>query len=116
MAQIISVHKYVLKSGVTGKEFVQAIKTAEQEGLFNLPGLEDHYFLKGVKGKNKEQYAAVWIYQDRQSWEMLWGTPDNPVGKENYPENWQRWENDILARFIKGDPDKISYTSYEVIE
>jgi len=116
MKQIISVHEYVLKSGVSTREFEQAVKGAEREGLFNLPGLEDHYFLKGVKGKRKGQYAAVWIYRDRQSWEILWGTPDQPVGKENYPALWQRWENDILARFIVGDPDKIEYTSYEVLE
>ena len=116
MKQIICIHEYVLKSGVTGKDFEQAIKTAETEGLFNLPGLDNHYFLKGFKGKRRGHYAAVWIYRDKQVWEKLWGMADNPVGKENYPENWKRWENDILVRFIEGDPDKISYTSYEVIE
>lgn len=115
MKPIISVHEYVLKSGVTGKDFERAVKIAKSESLFDLPGLENHYFLKGVKGKRREQYTAVWIYRDRRSWERLWGTPDKPIGKENYPHNWQRWENDILAPLIEGEPDKITYTSYEVI-
>jgi len=116
MKKIISIHEYELKSGVTGKEFEGAFKTAEQEGLFNLPGLVNFYFLKGIKGKRRGHYAAVWVYRDRQAWEQLWGPVEKPVGKENYPVNWQRWENDILVNFIEGDPDKIFYTSYEIIE
>lgn len=115
MKQIVCVHEYVLKSGVSGKDFELAIKTAELESLFNLPGLENHYFVRGVKGNRKGQYAAVWVYRNRQVWEKLWGRPDKPVGKDNYPETWKRWENDILARLIEGEPDKIVYTSYEVI-
>ncbi len=115
MKPIISVHEYVLKSGVSGKDFERAVRTAESEGLFDLPGLEKFYFIRGIKGKRTGHFAAVWIYRDRRSWEKLWGTPDKPVGKENYPENWRRWENDILSRFIEGDPDRISYTSYKVI-
>ena len=116
MNKVISIHEYELKPGVSGKEFEQAIKAAEQEDLFNLPGLEDHLFLKGVKGHRKGQYAVIWIYRNKQVWEALWGTPDKPVTQENYPESWKRWENEILARYIIGDPDKIVYTSYEVLE
>ena len=116
MKHIISIHEYVLKSGVTGKEFEQAFRTAEQQGLFNLPGLINHFFIKGIRGKRVGHYTAVWVYRDRQAWEKLWGPVDQPVAKHNYPGNWQRWENDVLARFIEGDPDKISYTSYEVVE
>ena len=111
MARIISIHEYSLRSGVSGEDFEKAVETAVRRGLFRLPGLEAYHFLRGVKGHRKGEYAAVWIYRDREAWEELWGPPEHPVGKENYPEPWKIWEDEILAPLLDRDPDRIIYTS-----
>jgi hypothetical protein len=59
------------------------------------------------------QYAAIWIYKDRDSWEKLWGKANNPVKKEDYPEKWKLWENKILAPLLTQDPDHIYYAAYD---
>lgn len=113
MTKLISIHEYILKKNVSGEQFEKAVELARSRGLFNLPGLIDYQFLKYVRGTRNVQYAAIWIYSDRKSWEKLWGPVENPVKKDNYPEKWKIWENTILAPLLKQDPDQIYYASYE---
>jgi len=113
MAKIISVHEYELKPGVDERAFKQAILDAKKRGLLQLIGLTEYHLVKGIKGSRAGSYAAIWVYQDRQAWEKLWGSPDKPKGKGDYPENWKVWEEEILAPFLSQDPDKIVFTSYE---
>jgi len=113
MAKIISVHEYELKPGVDERAFKQAILDAKKRGLLQLAGLTEYHLLKGIKGSRTGSYAAIWVYQERQAWEKLWGSPDKPKGKNDYPENWRVWEEEILAPFLCQDPDKIVFTSYE---
>jgi hypothetical protein len=115
MASIFGVHEYVLKSGVHPNEFEKAVVRARKRGLFKLPGLVDYYFLRGVKGRRRGSYAAVWVFESREAWERLWGTADRPIGKEGYPDNWKIWENEILAPLLDRDPDTITFTDYEEI-
>ena len=50
MACVISVHEYVLRPSVDEGAFERAIQEAEQRGLLELPGLVEHYFVKGIRG------------------------------------------------------------------
>ena len=113
MARIVSVHEYVLKAGVSEKDFEVALRKARTDRLFDLPGLVDCYFVRGIRGKRRRNYAAVWVYESRKAWERIWGPPDHPPPKENFPENWKTWEDDVLAPFLDRDPDAISYTTYQ---
>jgi hypothetical protein len=112
MARIVSVHEYVLKPTVDEKSFDKAIQEAEKRGLFQLPGLLGYHILKGIKGSRRGCYAAIWVYKDRQAWERLWGSPEYPRERSDYPENWQVWE-EILSSFLTDDPDEIQFTAYE---
>ncbi len=112
MPRIISIHHYTLKPGVNHHQFEQAIGTAEERGLLRLPGLVEHYFLKGIKGAQRGQYAAVWVYESRAVWEDLWGPPDHPRSKQDYPASWKEWEQ-LLAPFLDQEPDQIEFTAYE---
>ena len=113
MSRVISIHEYILKKRVTCEQFEKAIEKARNQELFNLPGLTAHYFLKYIRGSRKVKYAAIWIYQDRKSWEKLWGPAEKPVKKENYPVKWKIWENDILEPLLAQDPNRIYYTAFE---
>jgi len=113
MGRILAIHEYPLKEGVEEVEFERAIRQAEQRGLLKLPGLIEHHFLKGVKGERSGCYAALFVFESREAWERLWGRPERPLGKQNYPANWQVWENEVLAPFLSRDPDTIAYTDYE---
>jgi hypothetical protein len=46
MARIISIHEYDLKLGINPARFEQALRDAEARGLFDLPGLTAHHFVK----------------------------------------------------------------------
>ena len=109
---MISVHEYELRSGVADADFERALHDAERRGLFDLPGLVGHHFVKGLKGARRDAYAAIWIFESRQAWEQLWGTPDAPRPAADYPEKWKIWENVILAPLLAQDPDTIRFTSY----
>lgn len=112
MGRVISIHEYELKPDIDGSEFEDALRTAEDQDLFQLPGLVEHHFIKGLKGSRVGKFAAIWVYESREAWEDLWGSPDQPRGKADYPENWQTWEK-MLEPFLAQDPDEILFTAYE---
>jgi hypothetical protein len=56
------------------------------------------------------------MYESRQAWRTLWGSSEDPVSQDEYPDKWKRWEEDLLAPLISENPDDIDYTSYEVID
>lgn len=113
---IVSIHNYTLAESVTGDDFREVVKEAERRDLFDLPGLVDHQFLRGVKGARKNEFTAVWWYASRDAWRTLWGPVDDPVSKEEYPKKWAEWENQLLATILVEDPDEIEYTTYEVVQ
>jgi hypothetical protein len=96
-------------------DFERAFGEAERRGLFDLPGLSEHYFLRGLKGARRGAYAAVWIFDSPEAWEALWGPPDAPRPPLQYPEKWRIWEDEILAPFLTQEPDTIRFTSYQEI-
>jgi hypothetical protein len=113
MPTVISIHEYVLKPGVDGRQFEDALRTAQDRGLFRLPGLLAYHVVKGIKGTRQGHYTAIWIYESREAWEALWGPVEQPRKKHEYPANWQVWEDEILAPLLSQDPDAITFTSYE---
>ena len=115
MGKVVSVHEYELKPGVQAADFERALHDAERRGLFDLPGLSEHHFLRGLKGTRRDGYAAIWIFESREAWEELWGSPDAPRPPSHYPQKWQVWENEVLAPFLTRDPDTICFTSYQEI-
>lgn len=113
MSRVISIHEYVLKPDADERAFVFAIYKAQADGILQLPGLVAYHFLRGIKGVRQGGYTALWIYESREAWERLWGTSEHPRPKEEYPENWKIWEQEILAPFLIQDPDQITFTAYE---
>lgn len=113
---IVSVHHYELAESATDRAFRDAVREAERRDLFDLPGLVEYRFLCGIKGVRKGGYAAVWTYESREAWEDLWGPIEDPISKDEYPESWTVWEDELLASVLDGDPDEIEYTSYETFE
>ncbi|NIM93366.1 MAG: hypothetical protein GTO18_06610 [Anaerolineales bacterium] len=114
MAQVISIHEYVLRPEVDKARFERAILEAREHGMLQLPGLIGQYFLRGIKGSRRGKYAAIWIYESRDSWEKLWGSPDYPTSSEEYPEDWKKWESE-LRQFLAEEPDEIVFTAYEAL-
>ena len=112
MSRVISLHEYVLRAGVSEREFEKAIGGAKTRGLLRLPGLVDYYLVKGIRGYRSGLYAAVWIYESKEAWEHLWGPIDRPRSKTEYPRNWSVWEEEVLSPFLDQDPDEIRFTSY----
>lgn len=115
MPRILSVHEYELNPDADSADFEGAVREARKKGVPELPGLEDYYLLKGIKGARSRRYAAIWIYESRAAWEALWGPPDDPLEKDDYPENWRIWEDEVLAPYLHTDPDAIRFTSYREI-
>ena len=116
MPRVISVHEYELHDAADPEAFEAAIRKARAENLLALPGLADYVLLKGIKGARTRRYGAIWIYESRAAWEALWGPPDDPIEKPDYPENWKIWEDEVLAPYLSEDPDTIRFTSYRELE
>ena len=112
MGKIVSVHEYVLRSGVAASEFEAAIRDAGRRRTLELAGLEQAYLLKGLRGRRRGEYAAVWVYQSLGAWEDLWGPVEQPHGRDRYPRNWRIWEDEVLEPYLAEEPDKIAYTAY----
>ena len=113
MNRIMSIHEYTLRRGVSAAQFEEVVEKAKERNLFNLPGLIEYHFLKRIRGTRQVAYATIWIYENMDAWAKLWGTVENPIKKEDYPEQWKSWENEILASLLTQDPDKIFYAAYE---
>jgi hypothetical protein len=113
MKKIISVHEYVLRRGVASTGFEGAIRDASRRGVLTLAGLEHAYLLKGLRGRRRGEYAAVWIYESPEAWEELWGPVEKPCGRDGYPRKWRIWEDEVLNPYLAEEPDKIAYTAYE---
>ena len=113
MAKVISVHEYKLKDGVSRQQFEAAVEDARKAELFSLPGLMEYHFLRRIRGTREVEFAAIWIYENRESWEKLWGKADRPVRKEDYPEKWKIWEDEVLAPLLAQDPERLDYVAYE---
>lgn len=112
MSRVVSIHEYELRAEADPSAFEADIEEARAENLLALPDLETYYLLKGIKGARVDRYSAIWIYESRTAWEALWGPPDDPLEKDDYPENWQIWEDEVLAPYLRSDPDAIRFTSY----
>jgi|SRR5262245_13712858 len=104
MARTISVHEYELKPGTDPERFEQTLRDAEALGLFDLPGLISHHFVKGVKGARRDAYAAIWVYESRDVWERLWGTPEHPKTPAEYPEAVEALGKSVLDASPKYRP------------
>ena len=115
MARLISIHEYDLRPDADLARFERMLGDAETRGLFRLPGLVAHHFLRGVKGARAGGYTALWIYESREAWERLWGTPDHPRAPHEYPEPWKVWEAEWLAPFLDVHPNAIRYTAHEEV-
>lgn len=115
MGRIVSIHEYELAPGVEPADFEKALREARRQRLFDLPGLREHRFLRGMKGARTGAYTAIWIYDSRAAWEALWGPLDAPRGPAQYPPNWKIWENELLAPLLAQHPDTIRFTSYEEV-
>jgi hypothetical protein len=113
MTRIISIHEYVLKPGIDAAAFERAVRSAKARGLFDLPGLVEYRFVRGIKGRRRDGLAAIWVYESRPAWERLWGSPDQPREPADYPATWQAWENEILAPLLAEAPDAITFTAWE---
>ena len=112
---IVSIHHYELSPEATPAEFLDAVREAERRNLFDLPGLVGHQFVRGIKGTRTDGFTALWYYESREAWAALWGTPADPIPPAEYPESWRTWESELLAPVLDGDPDRIDYTTYEVV-
>jgi hypothetical protein len=109
------VHHYELAASATESVFEEAVREAQRRELFALPGLVEYRFLRGIKGTREGGHTALWTYESRQAWRELWGPVGDPVPKDEYPAEWVTWEDELLAPLLRGDPDEIEFTSYEVI-
>ncbi len=113
MGRIVSIHEFDLKPGVSDAQFERVLRDAEARGLLQLPGLAAHHFVKGAKGARRGAYAAIWIYESREAWEHLWGTPEDPRPPQEYPDPWKVWELELLAPLLRDHPDAIRFTACE---
>ena len=113
MSKIISIHEYKLKDDVTAERFEAAVENARKQRLFNLPGLIEYHFLKRIRGTKMVEYSAIWIHENRDIWEKLWGKADSPIPKDNYPEKWKVWADELLAPLLTQAPDRIEFAANE---
>lgn len=113
---IVSVHEYELSRDATPAEFEAAVAEAESRNLFDLPGLVNYWFLRGIKGARVNRYTAIWQYDSREAWAELWGPVDDPNPKTAYPDPWLEWEDELLKPLLADDPDDIDFTSYQTLD
>jgi len=113
---VVSVHHYELAESATHSEFREAVSEAVSRGLFeDIPGLIDYRIGRGIRGDRSGEFAAVWMYESQERWADIWGPVGDPVPKSEYPDAWLTWEDELLDPLLADDPDKVEYTSYELI-
>ena len=72
MARVISIHEYELRRDADGAAFEQALRDADMRGLFDLTGLVEHHFLRGVqRGTAGCLYRGLDIRKPRSMGEAL---------------------------------------------
>jgi hypothetical protein len=113
MKRVVSIHEYQLRPDTSPESFEKAIVDARGRGIIRLPGLVDSYFLRRIRGSGGAPHASIWIYESKQAWEKLWGEVGRPLGQSDYPANWRVWEDQVLAKFLDRDPDRIVFSAYE---
>lgn len=116
MAPVLSLHCYRLAPGVDPSALARAFARAKEEGLFDLPGLQEVRLLHGLRGQERGQWAALWIYKSRQAWQELWGPVGAASEPQDYPAGWRRWERELLAPLLDRDPDKVTLTAYQQVD
>lgn len=57
--QVISIHSYMLRNGVTREMFHRAVQEAVDRNLFELPGLDRWWFADTIKGPLQAQACSV---------------------------------------------------------
>jgi len=113
---VVSVHHYELSESADESDFRAAVAEAERRNLFErVPGLIEYRIGQGIKGDRAGRFAAIWIYESKTVWEDVWGSVDDPNPKSEYPDAWLVWEDDLLAPILAENPDRIEYTSYELV-
>ncbi len=112
MGQVFSLHEHELKPGVETSAFEDAIQRLRRRGVPALPGLTGFRLVRSIKGKRRGRFAALWTYESRETWERLWGPPDQPRPRSAYPASWRAWE-ETLQPFLDAEPDQIAFTVYE---
>jgi len=78
-----------------------------------MPGLVDRRFLVGYKAARQGEYAMLWVFENREVLEALFGTDAAP--KPGPPE-FMRYEAEIGPFLSASRPDLIRYTDYEEID
>jgi len=111
-SRIVSLHVYKLKAKTEPKAFEQRVGDYLYRSFRGLRGLTSSHFVKGIRGLYKGRYATLWVYENRDSWERLWGPLERPRQQAYYPKEWKRWES-FLEPFLQQDPDKITFTAFE---
>jgi hypothetical protein len=106
---VFALHEHELKNGTDIKQYEADISTSIAN--MSIPGLLGAHLIKGFKGARTDKYAVLWIFRNAQAIHDNFGTLDNP----RWPSDWLHYEQDILTNYIIGDPDKITFTDYEVI-
>lgn len=109
MNTIFAYHEHELKPDADRQRYEKEVKHA----ITNLKiiGLIKAIHLHGFKGTRKNKYAILWIFKDKESLELNFGTEEHP----KLPDDWKYYENEALAKFLDRDPDKIVFTDYDVL-
>jgi hypothetical protein len=113
---VVSVHHYELAEAAEASAFRDAVTEAVSRGLFEaVPGLIDYRIGRGIRGARAGELAAVWTYESKSAWVDVWGPVGEPVPKSDYPDAWLTWEDELLDPILAEAPDRIEYTSYDLI-
>ena len=108
MPRVISVREYELRPDAPPAEFGAAVQKARDDNLLDLPGLEDYFLLRGIKGARARREPSG---STRAALPEKPCGGDDPIGKSEYPESWTTWEDEVLALYLSDDPDAIRCTS-----
>lgn len=107
---VIAYHEHELKEDANEEEYLRRI--GETIRQLRVPGLLKTYIVKGWKGAREGKFGVAWFFENEDAIVRNFGTRDNP----KWPEDWLRYENEILAPFLDRHPDKIVFTDYIVLE
>jgi nicotinamidase-related amidase len=103
---VFSVHEHELKPDINIEKYEQEVGLALSQ--LRVPGLLHAYLIKGFKGKRKEGYGVLWVWENQQAIHENFGTPEHP----KWPSDWLHYENEVLAKYLIRHPDKIDFTTY----